>query len=92
MCTHCTLSLLRIQFGGMAPKKCRGEGSTQVVVSIGEDSSTTGIGPRGAIVVKDNPLWRGGKTTLDPQNAGLVETHLASKSATLPQGSKTHSL
>ena len=45
----------------------------------GESSS----GGRGAIVVKENQAWRGRK--LDPQDAGQVETHLASRA---PEGSE----
>ena len=39
-------------------------------------------GGRGAIVVKENPAWRG--RILDPQDAGTVETHLTSRA---PKGS-----
>ena len=65
------------QFGCMAPKRC-GESSR----SSGGGGEGSGRGARGAIVVKENPLWRGER--LDPQAASLVETHLPSKTAAPP--------
>jgi hypothetical protein len=74
------------QFGGKAPKR-------SVAESVrGGNEGESSSGGRGAIVVKENPTWRGRK--LDPQDAGQVETHLASRApeASLKKLEKMHSV
>ena len=64
----------------MAPKRS----VVETVRSGNEGESSSG--GRGTIVVKENPVWRGRKW--DPQDAGQVETHLASRA---PKGSARRS-
>lgn len=52
--------------------------------SSSKDGASGSIGPKLPIVVRKNPSWRG--RAAEPQDASFVETHLASRAASLPQG------